>query len=135
MAQITLVEVEHLSATLKSADNDCEACASGMPGVLAPCLPDSDASHAFIQKCDLCEVIEDDDAATEAFAMATGLIAHRRFDDDSLTRWRPFVARAGDEDDTDLVCVWTAGPQNEFGVHPDDERPLDTPESQHAQVQ
>ncbi len=112
-----LEQVHEASTKLADPANDCDSCSNEMPGVIAPCLPDGDDAHAFVERCDECGRFTDDVEAIEAFAKATGLNVRRRYDDASLKYWRPFVASPGSPDDRDFYGVGA----NEFGCWPNSE--------------
>lgn len=121
-ANLTYDELIAIADTLTEPTNDCdEGCAGGMPGVLAPCFPDGDESHLFIECCDTCLRYPDDTAAAEAFAAATGLVVKYRFDNGTLRYWRPFIARPGSTDARDVYGVGS----NWCGCYPDHEVALE----------
>lgn len=116
-ANLTYDELTALAVTLRDADNDCEECASCMPGVFSPCYPGGDQAHLFIERCDTCRRYPDDTAAADAFAAATGLVVHYRFDDGTLRCWRPFIARPESDEARDVYGVGS----NWYGCYPDHE--------------
>jgi hypothetical protein len=102
---------------LRTFTCDCEG--DGMPGVLAPMYPDGDAAHLFVQACDGCGRYPHDDAAAHALAEHLKLNVRRRYDDDSLRYWRPFVARPDSHDDADTYGIGA----DDFGCFPEKEVP------------
>ena len=119
---MTILEiVDKACGALADPGNDCDGCGTqgspGMPGVLAPCLPDGDASHAFVERCDSCQRYASDEAAAISFATRAGLIVHRRYDSEERTTWRVFVTTPGAPDDTDLYGIGA----DTFGCFPTSE--------------
>ena len=119
ISNLTLAELREVTAAFADASNSC-VCSFTMAGVLAPCLPGGDDAHPFVEMCITCELFPDDDAAAQAVARVLGLNVRRRYDDDSLRYWRPFLARPGSPDDRDTYCVGA----DAFGCWPQTEIPI-----------
>lgn len=114
---MTLTE---FAAAVRTLADPAHECGCAPVGVLAPMLPGGDDSHLFVERCDDCRMVDDDDAAAARVATLLGLSVRRRYDDDTLQYWRPFVARPGSPDDRDTYAVGA----NEFGCFPLAERPV-----------
>jgi hypothetical protein len=129
--------VDELARRLRSSvdpANVC-ACAESVPGTLVPA--GNDDHHLFVQSCDECGAagrlpvgLNDDHLAARLVARAVGWHVRIRFDDDSLRYWRPFVARPGDWDDRDFVCV----DADEYGWAPTAEIRLSRLVPTHARI-
>lgn len=125
---LTLEELESMVRTLTVPANDdpdslefCDTCCGGLPGTIAPILPEGDDAHPFVECCGSCERIDSatqgNDMAAQLVAAALGLKVRKRFDDDSLRYYRVFLARPGSPDDRDTYCIGASW----CGTHPSHE--------------
>lgn len=118
---LTETELANRALALSDPNHDCDQCSP--PGVCAPMYPNNDTNHLFIQRCDNCQFVDDDNDAAQVIADALGLVVHVRYDDEHLEYFRPFVTLAGAADDADFYCV----DADEFGCNPHEEVRIERP--------
>jgi hypothetical protein len=129
---LTADELDRVSRRFATPHSTCpDGCGqSGMPGVRAPCYPDGDTLHEFVERCDACQLYDGDQSAAEALVAAFNatnpplpLVVRRRYDSVALDAWRPFVTRVGAPDDVDLFACGASW----CGCHPHAEYPIPEP--------
>lgn len=118
---LTFEGLTEMVKALNDPNNDCDTCGGGgLPGTIAPIATNGDASHCFVECCGSCEVFHEfahgDQAAAEAIAahFPGRLNVRKRYDDETLQYWHPFLTRPGSSEDFDSYCIGA----DKFGTFP-----------------